>query len=97
MSARAASRRRDDRVRVAEQEEPGLGRLHAARPAGTVEEPLPDDPLELRDLLADRRLRVAELARRSAERARARDGLQSREMAQIDAQPIISTHDRYER
>ena len=61
---------RDDRVGVAEQEEPGLGRLHAPRAAGAVEEPLPDDPLELRDLLADGRLRIAELARRAAEGAR---------------------------
>ncbi len=87
----------DDRVRVAEQEEPGLGRLHAPWPAGTVEEPLPDDPLELRDLLADGRLRIAELARGAAEGAGARDRLQRREMTQIDAQPSISTHDRYER
>ena len=88
---------RDDRVRVAEQQEPGLGRLHAARAAGAVEEPLPDDPLELRDLLADGRLGVAELARSAAEGAGACDRFQGREMAQIDAEPVISTHDRYER
>ena len=71
----------DDRVGVAEQQEPGLGRLHAPGAAGTVEEPLADDSLELRDLLADRRLGVAELTRRAAERAGARDRFQSREMA----------------
>ena len=72
---------RDDRVGVAEQQEAGLGRLDAARAAGPVEEPLPDDPLELRDLLADGRLGVAELARGRAERAGARDRFQSGEMA----------------
>ena len=62
-----------------------------------MEEPLPDDPLELRDLLADGRLGIAELARGAAEGAGARDGFQSREVPQIDAEPSISTHDRYER
>ena len=74
-----------DRVGVAEQEEPRLGRLHLARAARAVEELLPDDALELRDLLAHRRLRVAELARRGAERPRPHDRLQRREMAQLDA------------
>ena len=76
---------RDDRIGVAEQEEPGLGRLDAPRAAGPVEELLSDDPLELRDLLADGRLRVAELARGAAERAGAGDRFQSGEMPQIDA------------
>src|SRR6476619_5596322 len=88
---------RDDRIGVAEQEEAGLRGLHAARAAWTVEEPLPDDPLELRDLLADGRLRIAQLARRAAEGAGARDRLQRRQMTQVDAEPLISTHDRYER
>jgi hypothetical protein len=82
---------------VAEQQEASLRRLDLARAAGTMEEPLSDDPLELSDLLADRRLRVPELARCAAERARARDGFQRREMAQLDAQPVISSHDRDER
>jgi hypothetical protein len=58
-----------------------------------VEELLPDDPLELRDLLADSRLGVAQLARSTAELSRARDGFQSRKMSKVDAEPIISTHD----
>ncbi len=82
---------------MAEQQEAGLGRLDAAGAAGPVEEPLPDDPFELRDLLADGRLGVAELTRGRAERASPRDRFQSGEMSQIDAQPIISTHDRHER
>ena len=76
---------RDDSVGVAEQEEAGLGRLDAPRPAGPVEEPLSDDPLELGDLLAHRRLGVPELTRCAPERAGARDRLQGREMAQFDA------------
>jgi hypothetical protein len=62
-----------------------------------VEEPLSDDPLELRDLLADGRLGVAELPCCAAEGACACDRFQSGEMAQIDSQPLISVHDRYER
>ena len=82
---------------MTEQQEPGLRRLHAPGAARVVEELLPHDPLELRDLLADGRLGIAELARGAAEGAGACDRLQSSEMAQIDAEPIISTHDRYER
>ena len=88
---------RDDRIGVAEQQEPGLRRLHAPRAARAVEELLPHDPLELRDLLADGRLRIAELARGAAEGAGACDRFQSGKVTQIDAQPFISTHDRYER
>ncbi len=74
----------DDPVGVAEQEEPGLGRLDAPGAAGTVEEPLADYAFELGDLLADRRLGIAELTRRAAERAGARDRFQRREVAQFD-------------
>src|SRR5581483_533962 len=83
----------DDRVRVPEQKRPGLRQLDAAGAAWAVEEALPDDLLELGDLLADGGLRVAELARRRAERARARDRLERGEVAQLDAEPLIGAHD----
>ena len=54
---------RDDRVGVAEQEAAGVGQVDGPRAARAVDEPLADDALELGDLLAHRRLRVAELAR----------------------------------
>ena len=85
------------RFGVAEQEQTCLRRLHAPRATWTVEEALPDDALELSDLLAHGRLRVAELARRGAERPRPRNRLQRGEMAQLDAQPIISAHNQLER
>ena len=86
----------DDRLRVAEQELAGLGERYRPRPAGTVEEALPDDPLEGRDLLADRRLRVAEALCRAAERPRLRDRLEGGEMPQFDPEPPIRFHDRHQ-
>ena len=88
---------RDDRVGVPEQQLAGGGQGDAAWAAGPVDEPLPDDALELRDLLADRRLRVAELAGGGAERAAAGDRLEGREMAQFDPEPTITFHYRNER
>ena len=60
---------RDDRLRVAQQQLAGLGQRDRARAARPLDEPLADDPLERRDLLADRRLRVAEPLRGASERA----------------------------
>ena len=87
---------RDDARRVAEEELAGLGQRDAARAAGPLHELLADDPLERLDLLADRRLRVAELLGGAAERALLGDGLQGREMPNLDAEPSISSHDRNE-
>ena len=85
---------RDDRVRVPQEQPSRVGQVDRPRAAGTVDEPLPDVALELRDLLADGGLGVAELAGRAAEGARAADGLQGRQMAQLDAQPSITFHNR---
>ncbi len=81
---------RDDRVGVPEEQLAGLGERDRRGPAGPVDELLADDPLELRDLLADRRLRVAELARRAAERARPADRLERRQMADLDPEQSIT-------
>ena len=84
---------RDDRLGVAEQELAGLGQRHAPRPARALDELLPDDPLERRDLLADRRLRVAERRGGAAERRLTRDGLQRDQVAKLHAEPTIRFHD----
>src|SRR5665213_673709 len=52
---------RNDRVCVAQEQVAGLGQRHGAGPARALDELLADDLLEHLDLLADRRLRVAEL------------------------------------
>ena len=81
---------RDDRVRVPEQELPGLGQRHGPRAARTLDEPLADDALEVRDLLADRRLGVAERARCLAERVRPPDGFERGQVAQFEAEESIT-------
>ena len=83
---------RDDRLRVAQQQLPGLGERDRPRAARPLDQLLADGALERRDLLADRRLRVAERRRRTAERAVLRDGLESEQMAQLDAEKTISFH-----
>ena len=87
---------RDDRVGVAEEQTARVGEVDAAWAARPLDELLADDALELGDLLADRRLCVAELARSTAERAVPRDGVERHQMAQLDACPSITFHDQYE-
>jgi hypothetical protein len=86
----------DDRLGVLEQDPPRLRQRHRARPARPLDEALADDPLEGGDLLADGGLGVAEPLRRPAERALGRHRFQRGEMAQLDAQPSIRFHDRYQ-
>ena len=71
-----------------------LGQRDRLRPPGPLDEALPDDPLEGRDLLADRGLGVAEARRGTAERALARNRFESDQMPQLDAQPTIRFHNR---
>ena len=85
---------RDDRVGVPEQQLARLGERDRPRAAGPLDELLADDPLERRDLLADRRLRVAEPLGRASERALARERLQGGEVPELDAEPSIRFHDR---
>ena len=80
----------------AEEQLAALGQRDRTRAAGALDQPLPDDALEGRDLLADRRLGVAELFRGAAERAVLRDRLQGDQMAQLESQPIIRFHDRFD-
>ena len=71
---------RDDRLRVAKQQLPGLGERDRPRPARALDQLLADGTFQCRHLLADRRLGVAERARGTAERAVLRDGLESEEV-----------------
>ena len=87
----------DDPGRVAEKELAGLGQRDAARPAGPLDELRADDPLERLDLLADRGLRVAEALGGAPERPLLGDRLERRQMPDLDPEPSISSHDRYER
>ena len=87
---------RDDRLGVTEQDPARLGQRHRARPAGTLDQALADDALEGRDLLADRRLGVAELLGRAAEAALRRNRLEGGQMPQFDSKPSIRFHDQYQ-
>jgi hypothetical protein len=79
----------DDAPAVTDHDVAGRGERHRARPARALDEPRADDPLEQRDLLADRRLGVAERPRRAAERALAGDGVERGEMPDLDPEPTI--------
>ncbi len=65
-----------DRVGVPQEQRAGLGQRDGAGPAGAVDQPLADDPLQRGDLLADRRLRVAEAGGGAAEGALLGDRLE---------------------
>ena len=60
------------------------GELDRPGTTGAVEQLAPDHPLEGRDLLADRRLRIAQFLRRAAEGALRRDGVEGDEMADFE-------------
>ena len=83
-----------DRVRVPEEDLAGLGERDRARAARPLDQAQPDDPLERRDLLRDRRLRVAEPLGGAPEGALVGDRLQRDEMAEVEPEPAISFHDR---
>ena len=71
---------RSDGVGVDEEEPAGLGERDGLRAAGPLDQPVADDALEGRDLLADRRLGVAERGGCLAEGAFPGDGFQRQEM-----------------
>jgi hypothetical protein len=73
---------------VAQHEVAG-GVSETGRGARALDQPRPHDPLEQRDLLADRGLRVAERPRGAAERALAGDGVERGQMADLDPEPTI--------
>jgi hypothetical protein len=65
---------------VTEQHLAGLGQLDRAGAARALDQALADDPLERCDLLADRRLDVAQTRGGTAERALLGDGLERRQV-----------------
>ena len=79
---------------MAEEQRAGLGERDGPRAAGPLDERLADDPLERRDLLADRRLRVSEPVGGASEGSLARDCVERGEMANLDAEPLIRLGDR---
>ena len=85
---------RDDRDGVAQEQLARLGQGDRPRPARPLDELLADDPLERRDLLADRGLGVAEPFGRAPERALRGERLERGEVPQLDPEPIIRFHDR---
>ena len=87
---------RDDPGCVAEQELPGLRERDAAGAAGSLDELRADDALERLDLLADRGLRVAEPRGGAPERPFVGDRLEGSQMPDLDPEPTISSHDRFE-
>jgi hypothetical protein len=81
---------------VAHEQAPGVGEVDPPRPARPVDEPPADRPLEVGDLLAHGGLRIAELACRGPEGARPPDGLERREVAQLDTEESITFIHRIE-
>ena len=79
----------DDRLGVSQQQVARLGHRDRTRAAGALDELLPDDALEGGDLLAHRRLGVAELEGGAAERAGPGHGLECRQVPHLDAEPVV--------
>jgi hypothetical protein len=76
----------------------GRCQRRSPRAAGTLHERRPDHPLERDDLVADRRLHVAEPLRRAAERAFARNRLERLQMPDLEPDParIGAAHDGFD-
>ena len=83
-----------DRVGVREQLGAGFGQLDRARAGRAGDQGHAHDPLERLQLLAHGRLGVAEPHGRAAHRSLARDRLQRRQVAQIEAGPFRKSADR---
>ncbi len=82
--------RRRRAARVPEQASARVGRRHRAPATRALEQLQAGRALERRDLLADRRLRVAERDSGAAERPRLDDGLERSEVADLDpCQPMM--------
>ena len=86
----------EDHHRVLVHELAGSREPHLPGAAGTVEQRSAHDPFEARDLLADRRLGVAESSRGGSERPLFDDGAEGDEMAELEARQIISRTDAHD-
>jgi hypothetical protein len=76
-----------DRARMLPDDLPGRGEPYRLRPAGALDQLLADDALERRDLLADRRLGVAELRRSTIERRFRCDRVEGQKVSKLDTDP----------
>jgi hypothetical protein len=74
---------------VPEEKLAGFGQRDRPRATGPLQEPRAYEPLERRDLLRDRGLRVAEGLRGPPERPFLRNSLKRRQMAKLDPEPLI--------
>jgi hypothetical protein len=83
----------DDRLGVLDERRADLGEDGGPPTAGAVEDRGADDAFEHGDLLADRRLGVAECRRRGGERALACDRSQGGQMAELEPEPVIRFHE----
>ena len=92
----ARPRRPREAIAVRREHLAGLGQRDRARPAGPLDEARADDALERRDLLRDRRLRVAEALSGTREGALLGDRLERSQMACLDADESITRHDRFQ-
>ena len=80
-----------------EQHLAGVGQLDGAGSARADDELLSDDPLERRDLLADRRLHVAEPRGGTAKRALLGNSRERGQVANLDAGGVIDDHGHQQR
>ena len=88
---------RQDALGMAKEQLPGLGQRDGSRPAGAFDQADVHDPLERRDLLADRRLRVPELGRGASEGSFVGNCLERSQVPKLDTQPYIMSSNRVQR
>src|SRR2546430_16464569 len=82
-----------DCLRVAEQNAPRLGQLDRAPAPRTLDQPLPDERLQSRDVIAHGGERAVQLRRRCPEGPGVRDRSKSPQMLYLDALPIVRHSD----
>ncbi len=78
-----------DRLGMAQEQLAGLGERDGARAARALDQRLPDELLERRDLLAHGRLRIAQPVGGAPEGALACDRVERGEVPHLDAEPLI--------
>jgi len=76
-----------DRARMLDHDLACTGQADRLRSSGAIDEPLTNNALECRDLLAHGRLRVPQLFRSAIERSLSRDRLKRQEVSELDADP----------
>jgi hypothetical protein len=85
---------RDHSVGMTEQDLARFGERERPSPARALDQALPREVLKTRNLMADRRLDVAEVRGGAAKRPFARHGIERDEMPKLDAGPPFACHNR---